>query len=158
MVFKEFLLNVVDDSDYLTVYATGHGTRKGRTSELVIRDNWMRPDSHLSSTELAALIEGVEPKQTVFIFDQCNGGFDDMFPMENYLVVSRSRVTETGYCKEFAGRFLGLLDPKKQKRTVSVGEAFATTCRFDEDYRKGYYTPTMTGPLKDVADNVFLSP
>ena len=157
MVFEEFLRNVVDDADYLTIYVTGHGTRKGRISELVIRDESLYRSSYLSSTELAVLLKGVQPAQAVFIFDQCNGGFEDVFEMNDYLVISRSLVTESGSCRHFAKRLLELLDPEKQERNVSLGEAFKKTCTLDEDYRNGNYTPTMTGPLKDVANEVFLS-
>jgi hypothetical protein len=163
MFFEEFLRKAIDDKDYLTIYVTGHGTHKGRTSEICIRTIYSRSRgpvysvATLSEIELADLLNGIEPAQTVFIFDQCHSGFGDGFPMDDYLVISRSSVTETGTCTHFARRLFDLLNPDEQGRNVSIGEAFETTLRFDQDFRDGVYTPTMTGPLKDVADQVFLS-
>ena len=157
MFFEQFVRKVVDNTDYLTVYATGHGTSKGRTSEVVLRDDYSGASKSVSSTELDALLGEVQPAQAVFIFDQCHGGFDGAFQMDNYLVISRSMVTETGSCKHFAKHLLEQLDPDKAERKVSLGEAFDMACTFDEDYRNGIYTPTMTGPLRGTANEVFLS-
>ena len=163
MFFEEFVHKTIDENDYLTIYVTGHGTHKGRTGVLAIKklyegdqdSDYFSED--LSAAELAAMLSGLETAQTVFVFDQCHSGFADIFPLKNYLAVSRTAVTETGTCRHFAERLFKLLNPETQGRRVSVGEAFETTLRFDEDYRRGMYTPSITGPLKDVADEVFLS-
>ncbi|MCC6491351.1 MAG: hypothetical protein IT364_27925, partial [Candidatus Hydrogenedentes bacterium] len=157
LFFEQFVRKVVDTTDYLTVYATGHGTSKGRISELVLRDAYSGASKSVSSTELDILLHGVQPAQAVFIFDQCHGGFDGAFHVDNYLVISRSMVTETGSCRHFAKHLLEQLDPVKAERRVSLGEAFETACTFDDGYRMGIYTPTMTGPLKSMAHEVFLS-
>ena len=163
MLFEEFLQKVIDEKDYLTIYVTGHGTHKGRTSEVSIMKVYDEYNGRgyssatLSEVELAHFLEGMDPAQTVLIFDQCHSGFGDDFPIDDFLVVSRSTVTETGTCKHFAERFFDLLNPEEQGRRMSIGEAFEATLRLDQDYRDGLYTPSIKGPLKGADDEVFLS-
>ncbi len=157
MFFDEFARNVIDDKDYLTVYVTGHGTHMGRRGKITVSKPGGYGTETLSEADFAVLLGGVQPAQTLFVFDQCHGNLNGVFPMDSFLVVSRTTITETGTCLAFAQRFFKALSPGEQGEKVSIGEAFDQTLRFDEDYREGHYTPTITGPLADSAHEVFLS-
>jgi len=168
MLFR-LLSDTIDDKDFLFIYGTGHGTKKGDVSEIDIRKicpNCKRPHltSAISEIEFEYLIKDIHPNYGVLVFDQCHaGGFGTKLQTrENLVLVFRATQHELGTCKHFAKAFFDAFgdassDADNNDR-ISIGEAFSKTLQtvnqVDPSYQTYQYTPSIKGSLD--ANTIYL--
>ena len=159
MLFR-FLSDTVDDKDFLFIYGTGHGYKKG--SGISIRRVCTRcKHPHLTATlsedKFEYLIKEIHPEYTLLVFDQCRAGGFGTIPQkrENFLVISRTAENERSTCRYFTKAFFDALgdvssDVDNNGR-ISMAEAFSKTLqtinRIDADYQEHKYTPSIKGDL-----------
>lgn len=117
--------------DRLVVYTTGHGTRAGGRTQLVLQDGGL-----ISDAEFAGALLDNRAAETVYIGDQCySGGFADAFAATSKRVkaMSASDAENTTSCQTFIRPFLAAFaDPagdSDRDGRVDEAEAFAVARR-----------------------------
>lgn len=120
-----------DGNDRVVIYTTGHGSRSGNSTYLVLHG-----DEMISSRDFAAAFLGNSAARITYVADQCySGGFVEAMTSSSrdVLAMSASDAYNTTYCQSFIVPYLDAFSDSGNDTngdgSVDEREAFATASR-----------------------------
>lgn len=149
----EHLRRIVEPEDTLLIYVTGHGRRvtaeqesNGERSTLGVSTILLNAREELSEWELAAMLDGLSPKNGIAFFDQCYGAiFATTLDTCSFVSITAAAEDETSYGVSFPRAFWGAFRAHGgvagETPPLSVRAAYDIARASDRATKLGYNRP-----------------